>query len=138
MARLIGIDYGTVRTGIAWTDDAQIIASPLETVPTAEIINKLTSLVSNHTIEGIVVGEAKRLNQEASEITHQQNKFVQELQKKFPQIPIHRMNEMFTSKMASQSMLTSGMKKSQRREKGHLDQMSAALILQSFLDFGRR
>jgi putative Holliday junction resolvase len=135
MARLIGIDYGTKRTGIAWTDDAQIIASPLETVSTAELFSKLANWVAHYSIAGFVVGEARRLNQEASEITHLQQKFVQELERKFPTIPIHRVNEMFTSKMASQSMLTSGMKKSQRRDKGNLDQMSAALILQSYLDY---
>ena len=138
MARLIGIDYGTKRTGIAWTDEAQIIASPLETCATDDLMTRLAGLISSYTIVGFVVGEARRLNQEASEITHAQEKFVQELGKRFPHIPIHRMNEMFTSKMAAQSMITSGMKKSQRREKGHLDQMSAALILQSYLDFGKR
>lgn len=134
MSKVLGIDYGTVRTGIAITDSARIIASPLTTVKTAELIDYLGRIIAKEKISEVVVGEARRLNGEASEITRLQSVFVDTLSKKFPLIKVHRINEMYTSKMAAQSMITSGMKKSDRKDKGNIDMISAALLLQSFLD----
>ncbi len=132
--KILGIDYGLVRTGIAITDDMQIIASPLETVATKELQTYLKKMVTDKKIVAIVIGEAKRLNGESSPITESQLKFAASVTRLFPHIPVHRVNEMFTSKMASQSLLASGMKKSDRQKKENIDMVSAAIILQSFLD----
>jgi putative Holliday junction resolvase len=138
MSKVLGIDYGTVRTGIAITDSARIIAAPLTTVATKHIWEELQKLISKEKISEVVIGEARRLNGEASEITALQETFVHQFNKKFPDVVVHRINEMFTSKMASQSMVVSGMKKSDRRDKGNIDMISAAIVLQSFLDQPRR
>ena len=134
MSKVLGIDYGTVRTGIAITDSARIIAAPLTTLATKNIWEELQKLIIKEKISEVVIGEARRLNGQASETTALQEKFTQQFIAKFPNITIHRINEMFTSKMAAQSMLTSGMKKSDRQEKGNIDMISAAILLQSFLD----
>jgi putative holliday junction resolvase len=135
--KILGIDYGTVRTGLAITDELQIIASPLQTVETKRAIETIEQLIKKEKIIAIVVGEARHLNQQTSEITVIQDKFCKTLANKFPEIAIHRINEMYTSKMAAQSMLVSGMKKSDRAKKENLDMMSAAIILQSYLDSPR-
>lgn len=135
MAKALGIDYGQKRTGIAITDDLQMIASPFQTVDTKELLPFLDKLVVKEKVETIIVGEAKHLDGSVSEITILQDKFVQSVIKKFPYIKVVRINEMFTSKMAAQSLLTSGMKKSDRQNKGNLDMVSAAIILQSYLDY---
>jgi putative Holliday junction resolvase len=134
MSKILGIDYGTVRVGLALTDSAQIIAAPLTTVERKVLWEYLGKLIEREKISVVVVGEAKRLNGKASEITKLQLEFVGALAKRFPQVVIHRENEMFTSKMATQSMLISGMKKSERQVKGNVDMISAAILLQSFLD----
>jgi putative Holliday junction resolvase len=135
MSKVLGIDFGTVRIGLALTDSARIIASPLETIPNSGALLYLKKLVEKEKIEDIVVGEAKYLNGESSEITLLQQEFVTKLSAQHPNVRIHRVNEMFTSKMASQALLASGAKKSTRREKGNLDKISAAILLQSWLDY---
>jgi putative Holliday junction resolvase len=120
---------------LAITDSARIIASPHETIDSRGAIDYLKKLVVKENISEIVVGEAKRLNGEPSEITILQAEFVKKLCNAIPGIVVHRMNEMYTSKMAAQSMLTSGLKQSVRRNKGTLDKMSAAILLQSWLDY---
>jgi putative Holliday junction resolvase len=134
MSKILGIDYGTVRVGLALTDSARIIAAPLTTVERKVLWDYLEKLITQEKISDVVVGEAKRLNGESSEITQLQLEFVASLAKRFPELTIHRENEMFTSKMATQAMLTSGMKKSDRQNKGNVDMISAAILLQSFLD----
>jgi|694.fasta_scaffold49978_3 putative Holliday junction resolvase len=135
--KILGIDFGLVRTGIAITDEMQIIASPLEAVPTKDLQTYLKKMIPEKKIVAIVIGEAKRLNGESSPITESQLKFAAQVERLFPHIPIHRVNEMFTSKMATQSLVVSGMKKSERQKKENIDMVSAAIILQSFLDSPR-
>lgn len=132
--KILGIDYGKVRTGIAMTDDMQIIASPLQTVATAQLSDFLKKIVPEKKVVAIVIGEARYLNGRDSEITAEQAKFAGQVSRMFPEIPVHRVNEMFTSKMASQSLITSGMKKTDRQKKENIDMVSAAIILQSYLD----
>jgi len=134
MPKALGLDYGEKRTGIAITDDLQMIASPLTTVETKMLIPYLEKLFSQEKIEVMVVGEAKYLNGQASATTAIQQVFATALQKKFPEKKIVRINEMFTSRMAAQALVTMGMKKKDRQNKGNLDKVSAALILQSYLD----
>ena len=137
MSKALGIDFGTVRIGLAMTDSARIIASPLETIPSSGALQYLKKLIEKEKIEDVVVGEAKYLNGEASEITGLQLEFVQKLAAQNVKVRIHRVNEMFTSKMASQALITSGAKQSTRRDKGNLDKISAAILLQSWLDYHR-
>lgn len=135
MSKVLGIDYGTVRIGLALTDSARIIASPLETIPNHGALAYLKQLITKEKILDVVVGEAKRLNGESSETTVLQQQFVDKLLAQNPGINMHRTNEMYTSKMAAQSMITSGLKQSVRRDKGTLDKISAAILLQSWLDY---
>lgn len=134
MPKVIGLDYGSKRTGIAISDERGIIASPLATIDTGKILDYLDTLLQKEKVQFIVLGEAKRLNGQVSEITLEQEKFAQKLRQKFTTVELVRVNEMFTSKMAQQSLIAGGYKKSQRAEKGNLDMMSAAIILQSYLD----
>lgn len=137
MAKALGIDYGLKRTGIAITDDLKIISSPLTTVATNELFDYLGKLFSKEKIEVVVIGEAKYLDGNSSEITLLQEKFVKTFNQKFPEMRVERINEMFTSKMAAQSLIISGMKKSDRQKKENIDMVSAAIILQSYLDMKR-
>lgn len=134
MAKALGIDYGLKRTGIAITDDLKIIASPLTTVATDALFEYLDKLFAKEKIDVVVIGEAKHLDGNASEITLLQEKFTKSFHQKFPDKKTERINEMFTSKMAGQSLAISGMKKSERQKKENLDMVSAAIILQSYLD----
>ena len=133
MARILAIDYGEKRTGIAITDELQLIASGLTTVNTKELLTFLKSYVENEDVELFVVGEPKQLNNEASESEIYIAPFLLKLQKQFPNMPIVRVDERFTSKMAFQTMIDSGLKKKQRRNKALVDEISATLILQSYL-----
>lgn len=134
MSKVLAIDYGLKRTGIAITDVLRIVASPLETVETKALLEYLEKLIIKEKIIDVVVGEARHLDGNASEITHAQQAFCDQLQKKIPTIVIHRIDEMFTSKMAAQALVMGGMKKKDRQVKGNLDKVSAAIILQSFLE----
>lgn len=134
MAKALGIDYGLKRTGIAITDDLKMIASPLTTVATNELIAYLEKLFAKEKVDVVVIGEAKHLDGTSSEITIYQEKFVKSFTQKFSDKKVERINEMFTSKMAAQSLIASGMKKSERQKKENLDMISAAIILQSYLD----
>jgi putative Holliday junction resolvase len=133
MGRLIAIDHGEKRCGIAETDDLKMIASPLTTVNTSEIWTFLQQYLTKYKVDGVVVGEAFYLNGQPSSTTLNQAKFVQDLQKKHPNLPVHRVNEMFTSSMASKAILESGASKKKRADKGLIDAVSAAIILQQFL-----
>lgn len=133
MGRIVAIDFGLKRTGIAMTDELKIIASPLTTVESKELMNFLKNLVNKNKIETIVLGEPKRMNNEDTHITQNVYLLKEALEKEFPVIKIVLVDERFTSKMAMQSMIDSGMKKKQRQEKGTVDMISAAIILQSYM-----
>lgn len=134
LARLVGIDYGKKRTGIAVTDPAQMIATPLTTVQAHETVNFLTDYVGREEVEAFIVGYAKTLRNQDSEAMQYIRPFVNKLRKHFPDIPVKMIDERFTSKIAEQAMITGGMKKSQRQVKGNVDKISASLILQSYLE----
>ncbi|WP_308991251.1 Holliday junction resolvase RuvX [Mariniflexile litorale] len=133
MARILAIDYGMKRTGLAVTDVLQIIASGLTTVNTKELLLFLKDYTSKETVELFIVGEPKQMDNTASESEVLIAPFLQKLEKQFPHIPIHRVDERFTSKMAFQTMIDSGLKKNQRKNKALVDEISATLILQSYL-----
>ncbi|GAL62953.1 Holliday junction resolvase RuvX [Algibacter lectus] len=133
MARILAIDYGTKRTGIAITDELQIIASGLTTVNTKEIFSFLKTYTSKEQVELFLVGEPKQMDNTASESEVFIAKFLSKLEKQFPNIPVKRVDERFTSKMAFQTMIDSGLKKNQRKNKALVDEISATLILQSYL-----
>ena len=135
MAKIIAIDYGARRCGIAITDALCIIGSPLETVETSNIFSYLTALFSKEIIDTIVVGESRRLDGKEGDITKEQDTFALQLGKKFPGKKIKRIDEAFTSKMAAKAMAEGGMRKSQRRIKENLDKVSAAIILQMYLEY---
>lgn len=134
MGRIIALDYGKVRTGIAITDELQLIASGLTTVPTKELIPFLNEYVKNEVVDTFVVGEPKQMDNTPSESEVLIQDFLKKLKKVFPVMPIVRQDERFTSKMAMQSMVASGMKKKQRRNKEMIDEISATLILQAYLN----
>ena len=133
MGRLLAIDYGKVRTGIAITDELQIIASGLTTVETKDLITFLKDYISKESVELFLIGEPKQMNNEVSESENLIIPFIKKLQKAIPNISIRRVDERFTSKMAFQTMIDSGLKKKQRQNKALIDEISATLILQSYL-----
>lgn len=133
MSRILAIDFGKIRTGIAVTDELQIIASGLTTVATADVISFLKDYTKKEKVELFLVGLPKQMNNSASESEALILPFLEKLTKGFPKIPIERVDERFTSKMAFQSMLDGGMKKKQRQNKGLIDEISATIILQSYL-----
>jgi putative Holliday junction resolvase len=133
MARIMAIDYGSKRVGIAVTDPEQIIATGLTTVPSKDVIDFLKKYVEKEAVTCIVVGEPKRMNNEPSESARFIEPFVMHLKRTFPDIKIERMDERFTSKMAFQTMIDSGLKKKARQNKELVDEISATIILQSFL-----
>ena len=134
MDRILGIDYGKKRTGLAVSDPLGIFASALETVPTANIINYLKKYTSQNKVERFVVGYPMNLNGSPAECTPFVAPLVKTLKKNFPSIPITLADERFTSQLAMRAMIDGGMKRSERRIKGSVDRISAAIILQSWLD----
>jgi putative Holliday junction resolvase len=134
MGRIVALDFGLKRTGIAITDELQIIASPLTTVDSAELMVFLKDLMHKNQVDTIVLGEPKRLNNEDTHITQNVYLLKEALEKEFPLQKIELVDERFTSKMAMQSMIDGGLKKKQRQEKGALDSISAAIILQSYMN----
>jgi len=133
MGRILAIDYGTKRTGIAVTDEMQIIASGLTTVETKELVSYLKNYIASENVEKFVVGLPKQMDNTASESEVYIQKFLEQLAKAIPHIPVDRVDERFTSKMAFQTMIDSGLKKKQRQNKALIDEISATLILQSYL-----
>lgn len=134
MARLLAIDYGKKRTGIAVTDPMQIIASGLTTVATRDLTSFLTDYLKKEQVETIILGEPKQMNYTDSELGPWLNKYAIQLKELFPDVKIEREDERFTSKMAHASMLSSGMKKKQRQNKALVDEIAATIILQSYMD----
>lgn len=133
MGRIIALDYGKVRTGIAITDELQLIASGLTTVPTKELIPFLMEYIKKEDVDTFVIGEPKQMDNTPSESEVLIQDFLKKLRQVFPDMPIVRQDERFTSKMAMQSMVASGMKKKKRRNKEMIDEISATLILQAYL-----
>ena len=133
LGRILALDYGEKRTGIAVTDELQIIASGLTTVNTNKLFSFLTEYLKNEPVELFIVGEPKQMNNTASESEQFIKPFIKKLSTTFPKIPIKRVDERFTSKMAFQSMIDSGLKKKQRQNKALIDEISATLILQTYL-----
>lgn len=138
MGRVLAIDYGLKRTGIAVTDPLRIIATPLETVPTKDLLMFLKNYVSREPVDEFVVGMPKTLKNQDSEIAPMVRKFVHILKETFPSKPVAEVDERFTSSMAQRAMIEGGMKKKDRQVKGNVDKISATLILQSFLDTAKR
>jgi len=135
LGRVIAIDYGKKRTGIAVTDPLRLISNNLATVPSQEIYDFLTGYFSEEEVDVIVVGYPKKLNNEPSESVIYINPFIKKLEILFPDKEIVLMDERFTSKIAFRSMIEGGLKKKERRNKELIDKISANLILQSYLDY---
>jgi putative Holliday junction resolvase len=133
LPRILSIDYGLKRTGIAVTDPLQIIATGLTTVESKQLIPFLKDYFSKETVELIIIGEPKNLDDSDTHATPLVEKCIKELQKNFPSIPIKKVDERFTSKMASQAMIDMGMKKKQRRNKALVDEIAATILLQEYL-----
>ena len=133
MKRLLAIDYGVKRCGIAVTDPLQIIASGLTTIATTDLIPFLKKYTSEEVVEKIIIGKPKQMNNEDSEIETDIQQFIDKLKTELPLIDIEREDERFTSKMAFQTMIDGGLKKKQRQNKALIDQISATIILQSYL-----
>jgi putative holliday junction resolvase len=134
MGRILAVDYGKKRTGLAVTDPLRIIATPLDTVPSEELITFLKTYLQKESVDEFVVGMPKTLRNEDSEIAPLVRVFVGELEKTFPGKPVTLVDERFTSSMAMNAMITGGMKKKDRQVKGNVDKISATIILQSYLD----
>lgn len=134
MARVLAIDYGSKRVGIAVTDELQIIASGLTTVHSKDVISFLEDYCGKNEVECIVIGEAKDLKNNPSESARFIEPFVKHLSRKFKHLRIERIDERFTSKMAFQTMIDSGLKKKARQNKALIDEISATIILQSYLE----
>lgn len=137
MGRVMAIDYGMKRTGLAVTDSLRIIATPLDTVPTATLKDFLKTYFQKEIVDEFVVGMPKTLMNEDSVIAPEVRKFVEELKVIFPDKPIHLVDERFTSSMAQRALIDGGMKKKDRQVKGNVDKVSATIILQSFMDTRR-
>lgn len=135
MGRILAIDYGQKRVGVAVTDELQIIATSLDTVHSKDIIDFLKSYIEKEQVDCIVVGEPRQMNNTASESVKFIEPFVRRLKKAFPQIFIDRYDERFTSKMASQTMIAAGLKKKDRQNKSTIDKISAVIILQSYMEY---
>jgi putative Holliday junction resolvase len=134
MARILAIDYGRKRVGLAVTDPGQIIASRLTTVPTHTLWDFLKDYFQKETVETVVVGYPKQMNNEASEAVRYINPFLKKFQKVYPELNLEIIDERFTSKMAFQTMIDGGLKKQQRKDKAMVDGISATIILQSYLE----
>ena len=137
MARILAIDYGRKRTGIAVSDPLQIIANRLTTIPTHNIWEFLEKYFQNEEVEIVVVGYPKQMNNEASEAVKYINPFLKKFRIKYPGIKLEILDERFTSKMAFQTMIDGGLKKQKRQDKALIDSISATIILQSYMEKNR-
>ena len=133
MPRILAIDYGQKRTGIAITDEMQIIASGLTTIASETAIVFLKDYFDKEKVEKVLIGEPKQMNGEPSQSTEIIEKFVIKFKNNFPDMAIERVDERFTSKMAFQTMIDSGLKKKQRQNKALVDEISATIMLQDYL-----
>lgn len=133
MAKILAFDFGKIRTGIAVTDELQIIATGLTTVKTKDFFSFLKNYMQNESVELFLIGEPKQMNNEVSESEALIVPFIKKLKEEFKNIPIKRVDERFTSKMAFQTMIDSGLNKKQRQNKALIDEISATIILQTYL-----
>lgn len=134
MARLLSIDFGKKRTGIAVTDDFQMIASGLTTVETDNLLPFLKDYFTKEKVETVIIGNPKRLNNEPSEIVPLIEQFLEKFSREFPDMTVKKVDERFTSKMAFQAMIDSGLKKRQRQNKALIDEIAATIILQDYMN----
>lgn len=134
MGRIVAIDYGRKRTGVAVTDTLQIIANGLTTVPSGELVKFLSDYVSKEPVDLFIVGQPKQMNNEPSENMKYVEAFVSHLKRTISHIPVEYYDERFTSVMAHQAMLDGGLKKKKRQEKALVDEISAVIILQAYLE----
>jgi len=133
MPRILAIDYGIKRTGIAVTDELQIIASGLTTIPSETTLAFLKEYFSKERVAKVLIGEPKQMNGLPSESTAIIEQFVTKFKSEFPEMIVERCDERFTSKMAFQTMIDSGLKKKQRQNKGLVDEIAATIMLQDYL-----
>lgn len=133
MPRILAIDYGQKRTGIAVTDELQIIASGLTTVPSETALAFLKDYFEKENVMKVLIGEPKQMNGQPSESTPVIEAFVEKFKATFPDMPLVRVDERFTSKMAFQTMIDSGLSKKQRQNKGLIDEISATIMLRDYL-----
>ncbi len=133
MGRIVAIDYGRKRVGLAVTDPDRIIATPLTTVHSKDIFEFLKQYVKKEKVDGFVVGEARQMDNSRSEAAEFIEPFVKKLKKTFAELPVERVDERFTSKMALDAMIQGGTTKKQRQDKGRIDAVSATIILQSYM-----
>ncbi|MCK0204251.1 Holliday junction resolvase RuvX [Ornithobacterium rhinotracheale] len=132
--RILAIDYGKVKTGLAVTDPLRIIASALDTVPTKDLMPYLEKYFATEPVSDVVIGLPMRAHGVPGEIEEDIQLFIQDFQKKYPKINIHREDESYTSIRAAEAIFMSGAKKKKRRDKTIIDRVSATLILQSFME----
>ena len=135
MGCLVGIDFGTKRTGLSCTDPNQMIASGLNNLPTAEVLPFLKEYCQRENVDAFVIGQPLQRDGMHSSVETKIGEFIEALKRSFPNQKIERYDERFTSKIAMQSLIEGGLKKKKRADKGLIDQVSATLILQSFLDY---
>jgi putative Holliday junction resolvase len=133
MSRILSIDYGGKRTGLAVTDPLRIIATGLTTVETPKLMNFLKDYFSKEPVELVIIGMPVNWNDTATHATPLVQKFIKEFQKNFPAIPVKEVDERFTSKLATQAMLQMGLKKKQRQNKAMVDEIAATIMLQEYL-----
>lgn len=133
MARILGIDYGRKRTGIAVTDPLQIVANGLTTVPTHTLLDFIKKYIEQEPVEAIVIGKPTQLNGEPSESMRYIDPFIKRLQNELPQMPVILFDERFTSALAHQAMIDGGMKKKDRQDKARVDAIAASIILNDYL-----
>ncbi len=134
MGRILAIDYGQKRAGLAVTDELRLVAGALASLPAAEVLDYLREYIRNNEVDCFVVGEPRKWNNTPSESERFIGPFVAQLRKLFPRIPVERYDERFTSLIASRTILESGATKKKRQDKSIVDRVSAAIILQSFLE----
>jgi len=134
MGRILSIDYGRKRTGLAVTDNLQMIANGLATVPSGEVVKYLSDYISRETVDIFVVGLPKQMNNDPSENMKYVQAFVTHLKRTIPHIPVEYYDERFTSVLAHRAMLEGGLKKKKRQDKSLVDEISAVIILQTYLE----
>ena len=134
MGRILAIDFGLKRTGLAVTDSLKIIANGLETVPTHTLITFLEAYFKKEIVDEVVIGMPKNLDNSDTDSTAGVRIFIKSFKKKFPELALHEHDERFTSKLAMQAMIAGGMSKKDRREKGNIDRVSATIILQTYME----
>lgn len=137
MSRIVAIDYGSKRTGIAVSDTMQIIANGLTTVPTHQLLDFILNYVKQEPVEQIIIGRPKQMNNEDSENMRNIEPFVRTLKKRLPDMPVEFVDERFTSVLAHRTMLEAGLKKKDRQNKALVDEISATIILQTYLESKR-